>query len=352
MIRTSESVIKKEKINAEFDLPGKAKVVVENGQKISEGELIYSVEKQSVIETYYLPKLLGIKAEKARDYLGRVAGEYVNQGDLIAERLTSGGLVTKKLVAGIEGVIGLDRLSKGYLDILSESTTVEFNSPVDGIVKDLVLNKKIVVECEGIGVRYVYSSPMIQQEIEHFKDIGGELVVVGSRKESISKTALDDSYDNKMVFLGKYLNPEIALEVYKRNAKAVIAYSADFFEVNKYEIPIIVLKGFGHIKQDSSILDTFEKSGGQWVRLDSDNGYIDILGQTMTGKLGDDRVGKEVRFKAFPEVGDRVSSIDSEFWGLRGEVIDLDSIDQGFVAVKPESEKSGLLLPADRLTLS
>lgn len=267
-----------------IEIPVDAEIDVKRGESVKKGELLYQDSSSEIIETYYLPKALGVKADQADQYIGRVSGQLIEKGDLLAERLTNAGLVTKRVVAGVDGIISTKRIKSGYIDILSESNEKSIFSPVDGYIVEIKAGKYIEIEASSIAVDY-FSAAHLEKSAHHVDTLTGEHVVsgrlvsifrqragssidsdplsiIGNKSTEIGKEMelLYDSeiadFAGKLVYVGNFCQPELVKELYKRQALAVIGNSMDYSEMQNLGLPVIILNGYGILSgRDNTTLE-------------------------------------------------------------------------------------------------
>jgi len=300
MIRKIEKakIIKKDRFIVE--LPVDVEIDVKKGDKVNERTVLYTQVISDIIETHFLPKSLGIRAVNSANYIGRVAGQLIEKGDLLAEKLSGAGLITKRIIAGTDGIISTKRIKQGYIDILDEAQIREVTSPVDGIITGITLGKRIEIESSSVAVDFL-AVKHLNKAAHHVDSLSGEHVVGGNivslvrrvdnskqsnRKKTIDvsenvkslKDSEDFAYPNnvdnskeniaqnshrnaiefsmnidpgemnfkgKLVYVGNYLYPDIAKKLYQREAIAIIANAMDYTEYIDLNIPIIILNGFG-----------------------------------------------------------------------------------------------------------
>jgi hypothetical protein len=301
MIRKVQKAKIIEKDRFIVEMPVDVEVTVVKGDKVKEGTLLYTQVVSEVIETHYLPKSLGVRAANSSNYIGRVSGQLIEKGDLLAEKIAGAGLITKRIVAGTDGIISTKRIKLGYIDILDEASENEVTSPVEGVVTGITLGKRIEIESSSVAVDYLAANHL-NKAAHHVDSLSGEHVVGGrvvslvsrvnsykidkkqkeseknddfnypeqgardiaidvalvenskkhptkSSKDAIELTMNLDinnlDFRNKIVYVGNYLYPEMAKRLYKKEAVAVITNAMDYTDFDDLDIPIIVLNGFG-----------------------------------------------------------------------------------------------------------
>jgi hypothetical protein len=273
MIRVDFLSKTKQNKEIKIECKGDVQFLVKKGDLVNIGSELFRIRKRSLLESYFLPKVLGIKVESTRDYIGRVEGEYVLEGDLLAERLSSGGLINKRVLAGKDGVISFNRLKNGYLDIVGEYIETITKSTFNGVVNDIVLGEYISFSVEGGNVGYI-----IDKNVEDkMSDISGELKILGGGDSILNIKSLDDSYENSIVFSGRHMYPELANQLYKRGAKCILTYSIDYLDFRSINVPLVVIGGFGHLTPNKEVHEFIKSSKGSEVKIDIENKEILIV---------------------------------------------------------------------------
>ncbi len=208
---------------------------------IRKGTVLYTSNNQRIEEAHALNEELGVNIKDISDYLVRIDGEYIMQGEIIAERLINGGLSLKRVIAGKDGILSFSRINKGIVDILGEQEVVEYRSPIYGKIIDIDINEGIYLstECFSVFGKNNYR----QEKVEY----SGNFVFLGTGESIYTIKHLDESYEGKIVFVGKYVYPEVITELYKRGASHVITYSINYDDFKNIQFPVTVLGGYGNI---------------------------------------------------------------------------------------------------------
>lgn len=313
--------------------PGEVDFFVGVGDKVSKGQPLYKIRKRELKESYFLPTVLGVKIENIRDYIGRVGGEYVVKGDLIAERLASGGLITKKVIAGVEGIVSTNRLDKGFLDIVGEYQDESVESIFDGFVKEIVLNSYIIFGVDVAAFPFIIARNIRSPHIDAIGGLTGELAILGDGDSVYNSKHLDRSYSDKIVFVGRYLRPELAVELYKKGAVALITYSIDYHDFKDLSVPIVVLAGFGQLRVNTELTDYLKSHKGYRVNIDSDNNelhFVNAEGLDLSKYKGNKYFAEELK------EGDSVLIYEGERFATMGKVtsqIEEHLEDAGYVSI-------------------
>lgn len=306
---------------------GKASNIIEKGKLVRPRDLLFIREYKKVLDVYNLGLELGIRHEKASEYVSRIDGEFVTVGEVIAERIVRGGLAVKKVIATHDGVISLEKISNGILEILSEHVKEDVESQMIGRVVDVDHNEGITLEGSGI----VFSVPH-----SNIKDtIGGVWEVIGDGTSIYSERDLTADYEGKIVFLGRYAYSALVNEAFKRGARAVAVFSIDYSEFASITQPVFVLGGFGNLAYDFRYQKLFSCMDDTFVSASFDTLVWVDKGQYLP-KGGKEIVSGKVK------VNDLVRIIDPARYSQVGRVVD-DSNDDGYYTISLLEDERVLL---------
>ena len=298
------------------------------GENVLYGQQLYEMKRKKVIDSYYLPRILGIKAENSPDYVGRISGEYVVTGDLLAEKLTAAGMIGRRVVAGKDGVVDLSRITQGFLRILGEEEVVQVNSHLQGKVVGLELNRRLTIETDGAQISYTYGHQVKNAVDQGTEEISGELLILGDGSSVYSKRDLLSTYENKIVFAGRFIYQDLAREIYKRNAKIIIVNAIDQPEMKQLKVPLVILGGFGQVPLDKEILSILQNSVGHQVKVEPNDNSLVIANQPA---IDPSSFKGNSYFLPKLVVGTLAKVYDPSNYGVVGEVIDLMDEDEKFL---------------------
>lgn len=319
----------------------------EVGQQVEEGTLLYSKHSQKIIESHYLPEELEVKLEKVSDYICRVAGEYILPGDQIAEKISVGGLTTMSVHSNSEGIISLKRLKSGYLDIMSETCNEDIVAPIAGKIESIKLNYGITISTSAtmVNVHAISSLPKTRE----YEDgvVSGYLKIIGDGTSVYSKKDLAESYNDCIVYAGKFLYPELADALFERRCRCVIAYSMNYSDFKFLNVPLILTGGFGQIPYDKSILELLYGIKGKWMFADWKSKSLGLLNSDQNPLVMDFLARQEKMFIPELSAGEDVRSVDAETWGICGKIISFS--DDRTHAVIEDSSKNRHFLPINVL---
>ncbi len=344
LISKSVKYISGEEVLIPFE--GRASCHIKEGNSFKMGEELFNIEKRKIVETYSLSKELEIKEEKSKDYVCRIEGEYITKGEVIAEKLVSGGLFSKRVFSKSEGIVDFSRIDTGYVDILAETEVEVFKPKFSGNVVDINLGRGMTVLSDVCIIPlFAVSSFNKKKYLTSAEVVFGEFEVLGDAESIPSTKNLKDSYEDKIVFAGRFLYPEIISELFSRGAKFVLVGSMYYMHFTDLKLPAGLLTGYGNICFDEILFDVFQKLEGNQVCIDFNSNSMKIL-VGLNNKFSE--LIKQNYFKKL-EVGDIVKSLEIESFGMVGKVISFENgKEQAKVAMQ---NGSTLLISVDNLEI-
>ena len=302
---------------------GKIKSCVKSGQSFEKGDTLFQVEGRKLEGSYSLVEDLGVKPEKSLDFVTRIEGEYITKGDIIAEKIVSGGFMSKRVISEHEGIVGLSKIDIGYVNILSELTNKSCVSTFNGVVKDIDFSRGLIVENDVFEIPFFFLNTNLEE------NIFGHLQVLSDAETIPSARKMQDSFEGKVVFAGRFLHPELATELFKRGCEFILVSSMNYDDLKGLNLPVGVLTGFGNIYFDSTRLDFLKELNGMQVVIPKDTDVMQFpVG--LNNKIS--RLIEQKHYTASLQKGDIVKSRDLESFGLVGEIVSLDD-DNNFAKV-------------------
>ncbi len=253
------------------------KIPLKNGDKIltkegnvKVGDTLFERSDSSLKKSLNVPKVFDCKNDECEQYMVRVNGEYLEEGEVIARKLSSGKLSVTQLVSPISGVLDLTRIKQGYIDILGEENTTVIKSDFTGYINKVNPIDGLVVTTNAVAIDGVVSS---KSEDKVF----GKLEILGDGKTILKENTLEDDYRGKIVWVGPYLYNRLAIELFERGAIAVVTYAMSYTEFRSIGLPIMILGGFGSVHCDSVFLNMFLPFKDKFVMLDTFQNQLFIL---------------------------------------------------------------------------
>lgn len=305
-------------------------VLVKTGQQFKKGDSLLARKESSKLYTFFVPNEIPVAAQDVKKYATCIHGELVKEGDVLVEKETTGGLTVKKLLAPADGVVDMDRVDSGYIDILGDEDTKIFKSSFTGEVLDSNLVDGIVLNAKAYAMDIKIVSRMYQQN--ESKKIFGEFVTVGDGENLLLKADQND-YTNKIVFAGKYLHTSLLQDLFQKGAAFVLAYSMDYADFRRQTLPLGILGGFGEISCGNSILSLITSKSGVLSVVDLDERQIFFL--------SDYREKKRENNFVLSARGCTVRSLALSNYSMIGKVIDIED-EPGYITVEWENGSRGI----------
>lgn len=340
LIHKSAKLKREEKFSVPFD--GIAKPNVKIGQRFVSGEKLYTIENRKITESHFMPEELGVKINEIIDYVCRINGEFVSPGEVIAERIVSGGLSAKRVLTASEGIVDFSRIKLGYLDILSEVHEGEYSANFNGQIFDIDLNRglKILADVWEIPIFSINSYDHISYH-NCFNQVFGTFDVIGDGSGVYTSRDLKDDYNGKIVFAGRFLYPDLAHILYDKGCKYIITGSMNYDDFSDLNLPVAVLNGFGNIYMDKFLLFMLREMNGNTMYMDPGRSVMNIL---STSEINKNIMTNDNYYGSSIQVNDVVKSFDSDSYGLVGRVVSLE--ENGLYAlVSMQNDATYLIYP-------
>ncbi|MBI2356595.1 hypothetical protein HYV12_00850 [Candidatus Dojkabacteria bacterium] len=301
---------------------GRVDVKVREGDRVSPGDVLFATSSKKMINSFYVPHELGVKIEECSDYIVRLNGEYILKGEVLAERMSAGGLSMKRLYAADDGVLSLSRIEKGFVDILSENQSEEFAFDSYGKISEIDLNSGLSVET------MVWSMPMLtdnyHEKPNEYKNIKiGNFEVLGDGLSVYVKKDLKESYSGKIVFAGRFAYPDLLRELYSRGAEYVIVYSMDYLDFASLNFSVGVVGGFGNIPYPKEYLDIFQSLKGVFASVDLEKNTI--IWPDHGKYIGKSPIAESNIFFSQLKPGMYVRTTDVDNYRAVGRVVDVNN---------------------------
>ena len=255
--------------NYQFSIPldEKDKVMVKKDQQINKGDDLYVIKKKNIKQSIYVPSEINCDVSKIIPYILCIDGEYIEEGDVLAEKTGNGGLFINKIVAPTSGLVDLSRIRTGFLDILSEENEALIKSQFEGEVIEVNPVEGIKIETTAYAFDLLSISKPTEGLRRKLKYYTGEFVVLGQDDE-ILYAGEDIDYQNKIVFVGKYLHPNLLKDLYEKGANFVLTCTMDYTDFREGKLPVGVINGFGNIHSSDTVIKQLYKYDGSYIVVD------------------------------------------------------------------------------------
>ena len=314
---------------------GSVEVMTKRGELIKPGSMLFTKSSKRILGSTYIPKELGVKVEGAQDYVVRLNGEYVLKGEILAERMSGGGLAMKRLYASSDGILSTTRIEKGFLDVLSESENDEYTAQYHGKVLDVDLSNGMSVET------MVWFMPMLtdnyHERPNEYKNVRvGEFEVLGEGNSMYVVKDLKDNYKGKIVYAGRFAYPDLLREIYERGAEYIIVYSMDYEDFATLNFSVGIIGGFGNIPYPKEYVSICKSLTNSFVSVDLEKNIVIWPDQgTYLHKAPHEYPSG---FISFLKPGMNVRVMDVDNFRAIGKVLDLNE-EENMVSIELEDGK-------------
>lgn len=312
----------------QFNIPYKSgdKPLVKMGDKLKKGTKLLRKKGSNIKYSFYLPEQIGGEASKALNFINCIDGEFMNKGDILAQRVVAGGLTVKKLISPTQGVVDLSRIDRGYLDLLGEESELLVKSTFTGAVEELNPVDGINIVSGTYALDILAISDLSLRNTQDSKIIG-EFVVLGDGKELLLQSE-EESYKDKIVFVGKYLHPELMFDLFEKGALFVLTYSMEYEDFRRRGLPVGVIGGFGEIYSSNKMVDFIASIKQNFAIVDYTESQMFFVTDSKTYKAKEDLFVKSAS-------GSAVISRSLSNYGMLGEIESVE--DDVVVTVKWET---------------
>jgi hypothetical protein len=219
-------------------LPIPGRVLVNEGQKVNTTDIVADARQPGKHFLVDVRRMLGLaRSDQAEKLIGRVAGDRVEQDEILAQ---TGGMFAQAVHSPATGVIVT--ISAGRVLIETDSSPLQIRAGLTGIVREVIPDQGVVVETSGA---------LVQGRIGNDQANQGVLVVVAhSAEDELTNSRLDVSMRGAVLVGGHCSQPEVLKTAEDLTLRGLILSSitADLIPlVLQASYPIVVVEGIGKI---------------------------------------------------------------------------------------------------------
>jgi hypothetical protein len=307
----------------QFNIPFDTRVhlYVKEGEEISFGDDLFVRMESAVKESIYLPKVLGCNIEDSKKYVIVLAGEFVDKGDILAEKISSNGLTVKRISSFHSGVVSVKRINDGYIDILGEQSEVVVKSSFSGRVIYADPVKGLRIEAETTALDLMAVSRDFFNSRKNGESITGEFVLLGDGTSIYRISDLEDDYKGKIVFAGKYVYEDVLKKLFELGAVCVLVYSIDYNVFRSINLPVGVIGGFGNMYFPSEIRKALADLSRSFVVADGEEKQLFFVKKGSVPLHVSENQDDDI---TDVYIGERVMSYDPQSYGRVGTVVGYD----------------------------
>lgn len=284
------------------------KVLVKTGDKVKQGTELYIQKGNNTRHSFYLPDQLSCNLENVTQYISCIDGEFVSEGDVLAEKVSAGGLTVKRLVSPVNGIIDLTRTKLGYIDILGEEHEALVESTFQAEVVDVNPLEGITLNSSALAL------DLLSVSNTERTTLSGEFTTLNMGKD-IKLEAEDTSYQDKIVFVGKHLHMGLLRDLFEKGAKFVLTYSMDYQDFRNQGLPIGLIGGFGEIYSGEELLKELSDLNGHYAVVDFEESQLFFLKETRKLNTKESVFVKNL-------VGSKIVSRTLGSYGMSGEIVE------------------------------
>lgn len=305
-----------------FKIPvnSRDKVLVKTGETVDKGTELYIRKGSSVHHSFYLPTQLNCALNTVMQYLSCIDGEFVNEGDVLAEKISAGGLTVKRLISPSNGIVDLTRIKSGYIDVLGEEHEVLVKSTFKADIVDVNPLEGITLNSSALAL------DLLSVSNSERSSLTGEFVTLNMGKD-IKLRADNENYEGKIVFVGKHLHMDLLRDLFEKGAKFVLTYSMDYQDFRNQGLPVGLIGGFGEIYSGEELLKILADLNGRYVVVDFEESQLFFLEDSKKLSKNESVFVKNL-------VGSKIISHALGSYGMTGEIISVE--ESSYVTVEWE----------------
>jgi hypothetical protein len=339
-----------EKQKFPISFTGEGMCPLKPGDKVEPSTVVFEGSESSILQSIDLTKELALKPSKAEDYLLKSEGEIVDEGDVLAKRTVSMGIVERIVRANYEGRLSYERLDSGIIDIMSPSRDSVVTPGMHGRVAHVMpgdsMRREVILSVSGL----ICNPAIISGE-----SVSGDLHVLKDGNSMYRAADVDAMCTGKIVVAGRSLNIKLYDALVEAGAAGVIVGGVgleDFGVIRERVVPVFVMEGWGVIPINTEVINILRKYNDAPVFMDTRESRLFVYPKKDAQKLieldkDDDfpyayegQVGNPVEIVE----GDIVQIWDFPYWGYSGEVMDVLE-DEELINVAFASGRKALVEP-------
>lgn len=286
-------------------------VLVYEGQPVEPADIIAETSLPAEVALVEIANGLGVEMMATKDYLVREVGEYLFEGDMIAE---ISGTLPRLVRSPVTGRFTGLHQGKAVFEV--GHRTIQVQAGLKGVVQSVIPEYGAVLATRGCLLQGVWGNGAIGM---------GELHVIKEAWSQPLAAAMLVGLDEGAVIAAGYCSDSEAIaELGAKNAAGLILglMAPGLIQAaRELSIPIIVLQGFGPGQPDNSLLDLLIPQAGKLVCLNA--GEADRLAGTRPEAiipLDVDVAARILNAQEELRVGQKVRVYSGQATGLAGEV--------------------------------
>jgi hypothetical protein len=303
---------------------------VKANDKVTPSTVLFEGSETNILQSIDLPKELAISPDKARKYILKSEGEIVEEGDILARRTVSLGIMEKLVRSKFEGKISFERVDKGILDIMAPSRESVMTAGMYGRVAHVMPSVKnpyseVILKVDGLEVNAA---------IAFGEKVSANLAVLKDGNSVYTASDVTESFKGKIVVAGRHLNIKLYEALIEAGVKGIIAggvVSQGFNSIREKSVPTAILEGWGIIPINNVVIEMLRSYENAPVFIDSAKNKIFVYPAGDGEDLSKNYLDNNFLYKLSDDLPDIVEACedmkvqiwDEPFWGYSGKITDV-----------------------------
>jgi hypothetical protein len=303
---------------------------VKANDKVDPSTVLFEGSQTNILQSIDLPKELAISPDKARKYILKSEGEIVEEGDILARRTVSLGIMEKLVRSEFEGKVSFERLDKGILDIMAPSRESVMTAGMHGRVAHVMPSDKnsyreVVLKVDGLQVNAA---------IAFGEKVSANLALLKNGNSVYRASDVTESFKGKIVVAGRHLNVKLYEALIEAGVKGIIAggvASQGFNIIREKSVPTAILEGWGVIPINNVVIDMLRHYENAPVLIDSSKNKIFVYPAGDGEDLSKNYLNDDFSYMLAANTADIVEACedmkvqiwDEPFWGYSGKIVDV-----------------------------
>ena len=325
---TEKAVIRKTR-----RLPILGEVLVEKGQKVSPSTVVARTSIPGNPQTVNVANILGVEPEDVVEYMLKKEGDYVHQGEILAQYSSFFGLFKREARSPVEGTIEMISKVTGQVTLREPPIPVEVDAYIEGVVEEVLPREGVVVLTEGAFIQGIFG-------------VGGETngvvrVAVESPSDVLEASHIKSDDADKVLVGGSLVTADAIKKAGEVGARGIVAGGIIDHDLVEYlgfdigvaitgheDVPVtvIITEGFGQMRMADRTFSLLQKlsgfkaciNGATQIRAGVMRPEIIVPGyQTSSSGAAEEDLAQGL------VVGTAIRIIREPYFGLLAEVVEL-----------------------------
>lgn len=234
-------------------------VLVYEGQQVDPSDVIAETSLPAEVVMFEIASSLGVEMMAAKDFLVRQPGEYLFEGDMIAQ---ISGTLPRLVRSPVNG--RFTGLHQGKAVFESGYKTIKIQAGMMGVVQSVLPEFGAVLATKGLLLQGLWGNGVV--------GLGELHIIEEAWIRPLQANMLGEVGGQAVIAAGSCLDAEALAEFSGREAGGLILglLAPGLIQAAKdLHIPIIVLQGFGSGQPDPATLDWLKPQAGKTVSLNA-----------------------------------------------------------------------------------